>query len=211
MAGSPNVNPDRTPRKRAMQERSSSSRRRILDAAVEVLVQEGYANATTVRIQHEAGASRGGLLHHFPSRDALLVAAVHHLAAERVRVQGARTDWPSEPRARIEAAVEAMWATYAQPYFWASVELWVAARSHPDLREALLPEEQAMGAMVRASTDNFFGQRICRHPQYPKVREVLNTSMRGVALTYAFDHRDPRTDPHLRDWKQIARRWLLDD
>lgn len=203
------VNPTPARRSRAVQERSLSSRRRILDAAVEVLVEEGFANATTVRIQREAGVSRGGLLHHFPSRDALVVAAVHHLAAERVREQGERTDWPDDPAERIAAAVTAMWSTYAQPYFWASVELWVAARSHDDLRAALLPAERELGAMVRASTDAFFGPALAARPLYPRVRELLNTSMRGVALSYAFDPRDPRTDPHLGDWIETAAQLLL--
>ncbi|MFE3757989.1 TetR/AcrR family transcriptional regulator [Nocardia tengchongensis] len=195
--------------KRAEQGRSRLSKLRILDAAVKVVVEEGYSNATTMRIQKEAGASRGGLLHHFPSRDALLVAAVHHLAAERIRDLGTRTDWPKDPRERISEAVETMWATYAQPYFWASIELWVAARSHEELRVALLPEEHVLGAMVRASTDVFFGAELCRHPAYPLVREQLNTSMRGVAITYALEPREHHKDPHLQDWKTIAWTMLL--
>ncbi|MCX6469189.1 MAG: helix-turn-helix domain containing protein [Corynebacteriales bacterium] len=194
---------------RPEQERSRQAKRRILDAAVRVLVDEGYAHATTLRIQKEAGVSRGGLLHHFPSRDELLVAAVHHLAAERVADLGSRTDWPADPRDRITEAVATMWATYAQPYFWASVELWVAARSHEGLRAALLPEERAMGAMVRATTDTFFGDDHTEHPDYPMVREVLNTSMRGVALTYAIERRDPADDPHLDSWTALAATALL--
>ncbi|MGJ0119402.1 TetR/AcrR family transcriptional regulator [Williamsia sp. MIQD14] len=194
---------------RPEQERSRQAKRRILDAAVRVLVDEGYAHATTLRIQKEAGVSRGGLLHHFPSRDELLVAAVHHLAAERVADLGARGDWPRDPHDRIAEAVATMWATYAQPYFWASVELWVAARSHEALRAALLPEERSMGAMVRASTDTFFGDVLTAHPDYPMVREVLNTSMRGVALTYAIDRREPADDPHLHSWTALATAALL--
>ncbi len=195
--------------KRAEQERSKLAKRRILDAAVKVLVDEGYSNATTLRIQKEAGASRGGLLHHFPSRDALLIASVHHLAAERFRDLSTRTDWPEDPRERISDAVETMWATYAQPYFWASIELWVAARSHEELRVALLPEEQVLGALVRASTDVFFGAELCALPTYSMVRELLNTSMRGVAMTYALEPRDHRKDPHLQGWKTIAWTMLL--
>ena len=32
--------------------------------------------------------------------------------------------------------------------------------------------------------------------------------MLGVGLTYAFDPRDPRTDPHLSLWKDLARTLL---
>ena len=70
-----------------------------------VLVEHGYSNATTVRIQAAAGVSRGRLLHHFPSRDSLLVASVHHLAAQRVQDLGHDQEWPDDPVARVALAV----------------------------------------------------------------------------------------------------------
>ncbi|WP_109526667.1 MULTISPECIES: TetR/AcrR family transcriptional regulator [Nocardia] len=193
------------------QGRSRISRIQILDAAVRVLVDSGYSGATTLAIQEAAAVSRGRLLHHFPSRDALLIAAVHHLAAERVRHLGSRTDWPTSEHERIAVAVEAMWMTYQQPYFWASMELWMAARSHEHLRAALIPEEHVMGAMVRSATDNFFGPALVAKPGYIAVREMLNTGMRGVAMTYAFEPRNPHQDPHLVEWIAFARRTLLPD
>lgn len=196
--------------KRAQQERSRLAKQRILDAAVRVLFEHGYSKTSTLRIQEEAGVSRGGLLNHFPSRDQLLVAAVHHLAVEWIRDLGTRTQWPDEPAERIAEAIDTMWATYSQPYFWASVELWVAARSHEDLRVALIPEEHVTGSVIRASTDVLFGPAISSHPSYPAVRDMLITSMRGVALTYVLEARDPLKDPHLRDWNAVARAMLLD-
>ena len=44
---------------------------------------------------------------------------------------------------------------------------------------------------------------------YPMVREMLLTSMRGVALTYGFDPREAATDPHVEQWKQLTRALLL--
>ncbi|WP_336881655.1 helix-turn-helix domain-containing protein [Rhodococcus globerulus] len=195
--------------RRRPQERSRLTRLRILDTAVEVLVDEGYSQATTLRIQERAGVSRGSLLHHFPSRDALLVAAVHHLASDRVQNAGSDTVWPVDPGARVAAAVRAMWATYRQPYFWASVELWIAARSHDELRQVLAPRERELGALVREATDGFFGPDLVTNAGYPALREILNTSMRGVAVTYAFEQREPNSDPHVSDWIDVARSILI--
>lgn len=177
----------------------------ILDAAITALTEHGYAGATTLRIQQLAGVSRGRLLHHFPSRDALLVAAVQHLARERMDSAIAEREWPDTTVERIDAAVEMMWLAYRQPFFWAATELWLASRAHPELRAALLPAERELGAFVRDVTDQFFGSTLIAKEAYPDVREVLNTSMRGVALTYAFQPRDAGTDPHLTTWKELAR------
>ena len=46
------------------------------------------ARSSTLMVQRRAEVSRGGLLHHFPSKDALLVAAAQHLAAVRVAETG---------------------------------------------------------------------------------------------------------------------------
>ena len=37
---------------------------------------------------------------------------------------------------------------------------------------------------------------------------LLLSSMRGVALTYAFETRDPTTDPNLLTWRRLARQML---
>jgi hypothetical protein len=47
------------------------------------------------------------------------------------------------------------------------------------------------------------------HPLYPTLRQVLFTSMRGVALTYSFDRRDIATEPAVRGWQRLARSVLL--
>jgi AcrR family transcriptional regulator len=78
--------------------RTAVSRRRILDAALEGLVEAGYAGASTLMVQRRAGMSRGGLLHHFPSKDDLFVAAAQHLARARVAETGTQSARPRDPR-----------------------------------------------------------------------------------------------------------------
>jgi AcrR family transcriptional regulator len=188
------------------EERTATSRARILDAAVACLVESGYAGATTLRIQARAGVSRGRLLHHFPSRDALLVAASRHLAVERLNSSGQRAEGLAglAPAERLDRGIELMWATFSEPHFWAAVELWTAARTHRDLRAALLPEEREVGAAIRGGLARIYGPELSAHPRYTTVRDLVFTSMRGVGLTYALDPRDPATDPHLPMWKETA-------
>ncbi|WP_285030450.1 TetR/AcrR family transcriptional regulator [Mycolicibacterium sp. lyk4-40-TYG-92] len=194
---------------RRVQRRGIAVQERILDAAVRALVENGYAGTSTLRIQQMAEVSRGSLLHQFPSRDALLVAAVQHLAAARFNEMGTRTTWPDDPHDRIRAAVLAMWSTYQQDYFWAATELWLAARHNAELRGSLEQQERVLYKQVRAVTDAMFGEPLNQHPDYARVRETLNTSMRGVALTYAFDRRSAMRDPHIADWVALAVRVLL--
>jgi AcrR family transcriptional regulator len=68
---------------RTQQQRRDETRRALLDAAVESLIEVGFARTTTLEVQRRANVSRGALLHHFPSKAELLVAAIAHLAEMR--------------------------------------------------------------------------------------------------------------------------------
>src|SRR5690348_12172766 len=99
--------PARAPRTNA--QRRDETRRALLDAAVESLVQHGFAGTTTLEVQKKAGVSRGALLHHFPSKAELLVATIAHLAEMRGRdLKQRSTGLPSGP-ARIEAVLDLIW------------------------------------------------------------------------------------------------------
>lgn len=189
-----------------------ASRQRILDAAVLCLVEQGYSGASTLQIQERAGVSRGRLLHHFPSRDDLLVAAAEHLAANRVTALRGESAEAITARdgsgVRIDQAIEQMWRSFHQPYFWAAIELWIAARHNVYLRESLGPVERQLYKEIQQTLKAMFGPAHAAHPRFRLVTDLLVTSMRGVAVTYGFNDRPPATDPHVAQWKQLARELL---
>src|SRR5260370_2163537 len=51
----------------------------ILEAAERVTVQSGVEKATIEAVAREAGVSKGGVLHHFPSKDAIVIGLVARL------------------------------------------------------------------------------------------------------------------------------------
>lgn len=59
---------------------ADNSQDALLDAAVAVVARQGIANLTLDAVAAEAGLSKGGLLHHFPSKDRLVEALVRRNA-----------------------------------------------------------------------------------------------------------------------------------
>lgn len=57
--------------------------RKLLEAAERVVLGEGARRLTLDAVAREAGVSKGGLLYHFPSKEALVAEMVEHLAIER--------------------------------------------------------------------------------------------------------------------------------
>lgn len=167
--------------RRTQEERRAATRQRLLDATVECLVEDGYAGATIARITARAGYTRGAQLHHFRTRAQLVVEAVQHLADRRREELLARAASLPRGRARSGAAVDLLWEGFSGPLFVASLELWVAARTDPDLREALLPVERQTGAWIRSFLRELFDLTEAGR-ELDDVLALATNAMRGMAL-----------------------------
>jgi AcrR family transcriptional regulator len=130
--------------RRSQAERSAATREALLDAAIECLIQEGYASTTTSRVAERAGVSRGAHLHHFQTRTALVAAAVEALARKWLReLREASAKLPDGPE-RTLAGLDLLWAHYASPLFQAALDLWTDARSDDELRPHLIEVERLL-------------------------------------------------------------------
>ncbi len=119
------------PRRNLRQERSEETRRLLLDAAIEALVEVGYARASTTEIADRAGVSRGAQLHHYPAKVQLVTAAVEHVFELRV------AELEALEHRSVDDWIDHVWSTYDGAAFAAWLELQVAARTDPELRRSL--------------------------------------------------------------------------
>jgi len=76
----------------ARQVRSEATRRKILDAAVDVFNEVGYATADRGAIIERTGMTKGAFYHHFDSMEALASAIIEEGANLVVSVLGAMSD-----------------------------------------------------------------------------------------------------------------------
>ena len=132
-------------------------RARLLAATVDCLVERGYAGTSTTLVSQRAGVSRGAQLHHFPTKNALVVAAVEHLTERRGASCAA-----AAPRCRPAPGAPGRccrcWATTSpRPVFMAALELWVAARTDAALLAAVGPLEQRVGRETHRLTVELLG------------------------------------------------------
>jgi AcrR family transcriptional regulator len=191
--------------RRTQAERRASTRGALLAATIECLVELGYAGTTTNEVQQRADVSRGALTHHFASKADLLLAAMDLLYEDfSTSIRDAATTLPTG-RERIEPAIRLLWDRFNGPLFFAAMELWMAARTDADLRAALLPHERRLGRQLRELAVEVFGVDVAAHPSAEAVYQVLMTSMRGQAMTYALQPGASREGPHLQHWFDLVR------
>lgn len=128
--------------RRSNAERSAETRAKLLDATIECLVDVGWAGTSTTEVVRRAGVSRGAQVHHFPTKDDLVLAAVEHLLLRRVEEFAAAFE-QLDPDARTHAAaLELLWTHCFGSSFEAWLELAVAARTDDLLRGHLVEVEK---------------------------------------------------------------------
>ena len=127
------------------EERTRAMRQRLLDATVECLVERGWSGTSTTLVSRRAGVSRGAQLHHFPTKNDLVLAAIEHLSDVRAdELAAAATNLPRGGR-RTRAVLGMLADHFTSPVFAAALELWVAARTDQTLQRAVGPLEQRIG------------------------------------------------------------------
>jgi AcrR family transcriptional regulator len=78
-----------------VQERGEATRERIVRAARELVVERGYAGASTSEILSRADVSRGGLYHHFDSKERVFAAVLEAVERDFLEtLAGAVADQP---------------------------------------------------------------------------------------------------------------------
>lgn len=131
--------------------KSASTRLQVLEATLRCFSKLGYFHTTTPAIAEEAGLSRGAMLHHFPSRMDVVRAAVEHLHAKRLKAFRAAVNGLPSGENRAHAALRAHWEQLRHPLYSVFIELYVAARTDPDLADILAPAETAFVRELRAT------------------------------------------------------------
>jgi AcrR family transcriptional regulator len=174
-------------------------RRRILDATVVCLQEYGYAGTTIGQVVAKAGITRGALAHHFAAKSELVATAVGYIAATRTTELIARGQHARDAEDPIDAGLELLWSAHQGPMFVAVAELWVAARTDPELQRRIAYMEQATNAIVVELAKALFGPAGAD----PEVRNLVYTAMdvvRGILMAKIAMPRS--NDEHEARWRR---------
>ncbi|MHB8329295.1 MAG: TetR/AcrR family transcriptional regulator [Acidimicrobiales bacterium] len=142
--------------RRTQAERTATMRARLLDATVACLVDVGYAGTTTTEVARRAGVSRGAQVHHFPTKQALVLAAIEHVLERRRQEFRAAFVALAPDKRSLTTALDLLWSMYREPSFAAWLELGVAARTDDELRPHFQEMVRRFGDQVAAIFVEFY-------------------------------------------------------
>lgn len=177
-------------------ERTAAMRTRLLEATIDCLVTYGYGGATTPRIAERAGVTRGAQIHHFRSKEDLVVAAIDYLAQQRIELAVQQQDKVTGADDPASGVLEYLWESHQGGMFVATVELWVAARTDSVLARRIEQVEPRVNGAIAAAIAHILPD----HPGKRELRNALYTAMdalRGILVASFVDG----------DLTQARRRW----
>jgi len=177
-------------------------RQRLLEATVQCLAEYGWSGTSTTLISQRAGVSRGAQLHHFPTKNDLVVAAVEHLATirrdELAQAAAALPDGPDRTRAVLQMLGE----HFTSDVFAAALDLWVAARSDAALLAILGPFERVTGR----ETHKLTVAMLDADESQPGARELVQATLdliRGLGLANTISNDQARRTRILDRWAEV--------
>lgn len=194
----PTLAPPRQSRK------SQRTRARILDEAMRLFAETGYAAATNPAIAEAAGLTRGAMLYHFATREALVEAAIAHVESARAALFEAAAH-PAPGVDAAEHAIDAYWDLLRTPPFLAFAELESAARTDPMLRERLAAAQASFDHAQVGDRFIALAAQAGDDPRFQASRDLARFLLEGLArgsLTY---DRAARTERLLKVLKRAVR------
>lgn len=179
-----------TQRRQTRAEQRAATRLALIDATARVLVEDGYPLLTTRRVAEVAGVAQSTLMHHFETREALLVEAVTHLALRLADEALEQIDLAAlRAPDRREAVLDQAWREFTSPPALAAAQLWVAAWTEPDLALRLRELEQRLGGIIEATAAALFpGQS--DDPAFPALLDVTVSLIRGLVMAIGVSGRE---------------------
>lgn len=174
--------------------KSRRTRARILDEAVRVIAETGYAATTNAAVAEAAGITRGAMLYHFPTRETLLEAAIDHIQSQRAKMFRDAADSLPPGGDVTEHAIETYWDLLHRTPFVAFAELEAASRTDPLVRDLLTP---SLAEFDRAQIGDHFLKMLHAGagPRFQASRDLARFMLEGMAraqVTYDKDERVER-------------------
>jgi AcrR family transcriptional regulator len=187
-----------TPRSRRSQaDRRAATQAALLDAAIETLVEDGYAALTTRGVSERAGVSQGAQQHYFPTKTALVQAAIGRVAPQLIPflLGDADPGAGAGERERVEILLDRMWEIHQLPVTRAAYELYNAARTDPELAAGIASAHNQAAALTKAAAAEVVPE-LATLPGFADWVLVALSTLRGAAFVSAI----PGTDAGLADW-----------
>ena len=199
-------------KRRTQEERSTETKKRLLEATIDCLNELGYNKSGTVEIARRAGVSRGALMHHFPSKHDLIVATAEYhwnRIAEEVRnlamtMHGGQLS--------LDAFIDGIWnKVFLIRGSSATIEMIIAARTDSKLRRELVPMLNRLYSNYDEIWSQFFHNSGVSPERIEMLFDLTIELLRGMTLQRVLKDEPEYYQKFLDSWKTIIATCLIEE
>ena len=167
------------------QRKSAQTRIGILEAVIDCLATHGYARTTTQLIAETAEISRGAMLHHYPTKGALISAIIAYCFYKRMQMLAEGVRNISElQRIQEFAGLEILWRSFFTREHRAYLELNIAARTDTEVRDSFAPQARRFTEVWRQEGIRIFPEWAGEQARLARASDLVEAVLEGLSLNH---------------------------
>ncbi|MDJ0920082.1 MAG: TetR/AcrR family transcriptional regulator [Henriciella sp.] len=186
-------------------ERRDAMRARLLEATLDLIAEQGWAQTSTQKICKRAGVSRGAQTHHFPTKDSLFIAAVTEIVSRYQDQMDAVLQDDDAQKPDLEGLFDFLWdACFEGNLLKCWMEVMTAARTDRALKLAVRTTDRRSIDAMRALGEACADAHPTRSADAADLVELTVYLLRGMVVQTGV-HADPENRARLFAlWKQMV-------
>ena len=195
------------PKHRTQEERSSHTRQALLLAARDAIYDIGYSKTTVSEVSQRAGVSRGAQIHHYPTKEAMMLAVADFIFSGVERDLSQIADRLRQSPGDIDGFINDIWTqVFCRENFYPIMELVNAARTHLALRELLAVRWQRLIETYDEIWTRILNRSDHQEPELVMLLNLTLSLLRGMAFQGVIDDAGPKYyDDMLKAWSLIVK------
>ena len=174
--------------RRTQEQRRTETRRKLIESAIQLLRESGFARFTIGDVASRAGVTSGAVQHHFSSRQDLLLGVFEALFPTRHVQIYERAMTELSVAERVDRIVELYWKRiYGRSDYLTIWELIFGTRAHPDLRQRLKDSQRQIVVAAVSDLSRIFADIGLRSKTALRIWTFIASQLRGLALLSIFE------------------------
>lgn len=170
---------------RTQQQRREETVARLLDAAIDTIVDVGYARASAAMIAKRAGVSDGALFRHFPTMGDFMAATTHEVMRRQLDLFSKRVAEIPADQPELAAVLAILRDVTGNSTNVVMYELLIAARTDDKLRVTLRGALAEYAARIHDAAAALPGADQIPRDTFATLVAILTNSFDGAAIVRA--------------------------
>ena len=190
-------------KRQTQEQRRLRTQEKVAEAAFALIQQHGFANLRTASVAERAGISEGGLMHHFPNKDALTIAAIEY-GLTRAKAQTVeRLAQYSEDDDPVLVVAEDSKGFYFTGSFEVALDVLKSTRSNTALQNVITQYSREFRGFVEQSWVDKLVEKGMTRSSATDLVEITTSLVRGIAIRGLIQNVDEVYDRLIQRWSAL--------